>query len=268
MLLPAPENEVQETYDQLVAAIGLSDAPIGQQLSALNNIPAPELHALIASRKHIVCDDKKFFSDWEDQRWEEVPLIPSWVQRVVVGQTHDENVLFAQRWEAMSSVELYREWEKVYPSAAYAQELLAVYGVSESSTQAELVAAYVAYTGDAMFAKAVHSIATTHLQDSQLSDPQVYMYSFDQPGILSPNPASYNGAYHSQDNAFLFCHPPVASLSAPTKFQATVRVFSGAALALVNGKEPWEDISVARRVMSVAGDQSGLKDEDEGNYTQ
>lgn len=268
MLAPSSEDEGQETYKQLVTAIGQSDAPAGQQLSALRSVTPLELHEIIADRKPIVFEDTQFFSDWEGQHWEEVPFMPSWVHRVVVGQTHDENVLFAQRWESMASDELYREWQQVYPDANYAQEVLSAYGITHKSTQAELVAAYVAYTGDAMFAKAVHSIATTHLQHSQHSDPKVYMYSFDQPDILSPNPVFYNGAYHSQDNAFLFCHPPVAGSSAPPEFQATARVFSDAALAVINGKEPWEDISVAKRFMSMVGDQSALRDEEEGNYTR
>ncbi|KAH8891124.1 alpha/beta-hydrolase [Thozetella sp. PMI_491] len=264
MLIPAPVEEVQGVYNNLVSKLGLSEAPAGQQLATLRSLSPEELHRLTGDRDNILSEDDEFFSDWADQKWEEITTLPSWVRRVAIGLTKDENILFAQRWAAMSAEEMYREWESVYGDPNYAQEVFTAYNITIKSTQAELLAGYVAYTSDAMFDKAVHSIATTHLRSPHPANPKIYLYSFDQPDVLSPNPVFYGGAYHSQDNAFLFQFPQVAGPSAPVKFQATSDTFSSAVLQLIHGKEPWEDVSVSRKFMSFNAEESRLKDEAEG----
>ncbi len=133
MVIPVPLHETQVTYDHVVATVGLSNAPAGQQLSALRSMSPMELQSLVADRKPILSEDSEFFSDWTGQRWEEISTFPSWVHRVVVGQTMDESILFAQQWATMAASELYDEWEQVYPDPAYAQEVLSAYGITKSS---------------------------------------------------------------------------------------------------------------------------------------
>lgn len=260
------ESDVQVTFDRLAGEHGLSDAPVGQKLSALRNTDPLILQNLAADRMTPLCEDSEFFYDWTGQQFEDILVIPSWVKKVVVGQTKEETILFAQRWASMSAEDMYTEWKQAYQDPAYADEVLSNYGISKSSTHAELLAGQIAYTSDALFGKVVNSIARTQLQARHPSSPKVYQYSFDQPDILASNSVFYNGAYHSEDNAFLFYFPQVADASAPAEFRATADVYSGAVLKLINDSEPWEELGVARRFMSVNADKSRMKDEAEGSY--
>jgi carboxylesterase type B len=270
-ITPAPVREGQEAFDRLVAAAGLTDAPADLQLSALRSMSPLEIHDQIASRRSLIIEDEEFFVDWTGQgrRFEELSPMPSWTKAVVAGHTKDEMALFAQKWATMSAEALYQAWEAVYPDPAYANDVLSAYGVTKSSSQSDLVAALIAYTGDGVFGKVTYSIATAHLQEpahapAHPANPKVYLYSFDQPDVLSRNPIFHGSAYHSQDNAFLFYYPQVAGPAAPAEFRAAADAFASAALKLINGKEPWEDISVARRFMSIHADRSGVKDDEQG----
>ncbi|KAF1953349.1 alpha/beta-hydrolase [Byssothecium circinans] len=272
VLQPEPEHEVQNIYNQMVQKLGLSDVPTGQQLSALRSLSPQALHDLLAQDVATLCADAAFFTDYTDEKWEDMAALPSWTHRIVVGQTSDETILFSQRWTAMSASALLAEWRALYAdNPLYAQEVFSAYNVSEASTQEEVVKACVRYTTDAAFGKAVAGIAFTHLLTPPLpGDPKVYLYTFGQPDIIipNPNPIFRVGAYHSQDNSFLFFFPQVAGPDAPAAFRATAEAFSAAALNVVNGKEPWEDVGVRRRFMRFDGDQTGVREEGEGSWVR
>lgn len=273
---PAPLRDGQEAYDRLVASAGLSDAPASMQLSALRSMSPLEIHGHIADRNSnsLVVQDDEFFADWTGRRFEEISPMPSWTRAVVAGHTKDETVLFAQKWAVMSSAQLYEAWAAIYDDKAYAEDVFAAYGggsgsgsggsITETSSHQDLVAALIAYTGDVLFGKVTHCLATAHLQQPHPDNPKVYLYSFDQPDTLCKNDIFRGGAYHSQDNAFLFCHPQVAGPGAPAEFRATADVYSSAVLNLAYGAEPWEEIGVAGRFMSVWADQSGMREGSQG----
>ncbi|KAK9326648.1 alpha/beta-hydrolase [Lipomyces starkeyi] len=266
MIIPAPLEEAQKAFDRLVAATGLSKAPVGLQLSALRNMSPSDIHEIVGGGVAIVAEDPEFFADWSGERYEEIATIPSWAKQIVVGLTKKETALFAQRWVVMSAEDMYNEWKSVYPDRAYAEEIFCAYNVNKASTKPQLHAGLVAYTGDLLFGKVVHSVATAHLRNSHASNPKVYLYSFDQPDVLSPKAEFKDNAYHSQDNAFLFYFPQVASASAPAEFRATADVYSAAALRLANGKEPWEDISIAKRFMMIHEEKSRMREDSEWCY--
>jgi hypothetical protein len=95
--------------------------------------------------------------------------------------------------------------------------------------------------------------------------PPVFLYSFNQTDLLSPDPVFKDQAYHSLDNPFLFYLPPVACSSAPPAFRGTVRAYSKACVDLVNGDEPWEVYGVERRTRVFDGEDVRLISEEEGN---
>lgn len=263
--MPAPFSEAQEIYDHLVSTIRLENAPAGIQLSCLRSMSPQEIVSIIGGKQGMMIEDSEFFSNYSGERFDQLSVIPSWIKAIVIGQTKHENVLFAQKWHKMSADEIYSRWDSLYEDRAYAQEVFSAYGISRMSPHSDMITAIIAYTGDVLFGTITNSIATEHLQKPHKANPKVYHYSFDQPDIMSTNEVFRGGAYHSLDNAFLFRHPQVAGFEAPAEFRATADVYSGAAIDLVNGEEPWEDVSVARRWMSIFAEFSTMKGEPNGS---
>lgn len=265
---PAPFSNAQRTYDRLVTAVGLEHAPAGVQLSYLRSMSPSKIAEAIGGYQDMMIEDSEFFSDYPDERFEQLGIVPSWVKAIVVGQTKHESILFSQKWHTMSSEEMYDRWMSLYGDDSYAQEVSAAYRISRTSCHQDMLTAMATYTSDVLFGVATYSIATQHLQKPHQMNPKIFLYSFDQPDVLSPNKTFHGTAYHSLDNVFLFRHPPVAAESAPAQFRATSDIFSGAALKLVNDREPWEDISVSKRYMSILGDSSELKNLADTNAAQ
>lgn len=257
---PDPLATAQGNYDHLVSSIGLKEAPVNLQLSALRSLsPVEFLNLLGVTRHTFMIEDEEFFSDYSGQRFDQLTTLPSWLKAVVVGQTKDETVVFAHKWHSMSADEMRSQWVGLYDDPIYSQEVLVAYGVSEESSHSDMVAAMVAYTSDSFFNVTTDAIATEHLKLPGPANPKVYQYCFEQPDVLSTLDVWRGGAYHSLDIPFLFRHPQVAGEDAPSEFRATSDSFSVAAVRLVNGQEPWEDVSVAQRWMAIFADNSGIK---------
>lgn len=255
----------QRHYDHLVSSVGLKDAPPSLHLSALRNMsPFEMLDKLGVTEHSFMLQDEEFFSDYSGQQFDQFTTFPSWIQRVVVGQTKQETAVFAPKWYTMSADQLRSQWEKTYSDPVYAQEVFAAYGIDKASSHSDMVAALVAYTSDNFFTTTASRLATEHLKIPGPTNPKVHHYCFDQPDILSSRLVWRDSAYHSVDIPFLFCHPQVASDDAPPDFRKTSDNFSASVLHLVNGHEPWEDVGVARRWMRFNGDKSSIVDEHEG----
>jgi carboxylesterase type B len=264
----APDSlaTAQGNYDHLMSSVGLKEAPVSLQLSALRSMSPVELLNLLGVTRHtFMIEDEGFFSDYSGQRFDQLTTLPSWLKSVVVGQTKEETVIFAHKWHSMSADEMRSQWEGIYGDPTYTLEVLAAYGVSKESSHSDMVSALVAYTSDIFFNITTNAVATEHLKLPDPANPKVYQYCFEQPDVLSTLGVWRGGAYHSLDIPFLFRHPRVAGEDAPVDFRATSDCFSAAALKLVNGQEPWEDISVAKRWMKVFADHSGIKGKDEGS---
>lgn len=262
---PDPIATAQGYYDDLVSSIGLKDAPVNLQLSALRSMsPVELLNALGVTRHCFMIEDDEFFADYSGQRFDQLTSLPSWLKAVVVGQTEHETVVFALKWHTMSAGEICSQWEGIYNDPAYAQEVLAAYSVTKESSHSDMVAAVVAYTSDIFFNTTTDTIAMEHLKLPNPANPKVYQYCFEQPDVLAPLPVWRGGAYHSLDIPFLFRHPQVVGPDVPAEFRATCDSFSAAAIKLINGHEPWEDVRVAKRWMRFHADKSGIRGENEG----
>jgi len=263
---PDPLATAQGYYDELVSSMGLKDAPVNLQLSALRSMsPAELLNSLGVTKHSFMIADDEFFSDYSGQRFDQLTSLPSWLKAVVVGQTEHETVVFAHKWHTMTPDEIRGQWEALYSDSAYAQEIMAAYGVNkEESSPSDLVAAAVAYTSDIFFNTTTDALATEHLKLPSPANPKVYQYCFEQPDLLAALPVWRGGAYHSLDIPFLFRHPQVVGPDAPAEFRATCDSFSDSAIQLVNGHEPWEDVSIAKRWMRFHADKSGIRSEGEG----
>lgn len=261
---PLPLEDAQQTFDKLVAATGLSEAPVGQKLSALRSMSPSEVHEVINSGVSPLIEDPEFFEDYSGERHEEVSNIPSWIRRIVVGQTKDETALFAERYYHLPVSKLYDEWKEIYADSSYAEEVFAAYNVTLQMSQANFAAAFIDCSGDVMFGKVVHSIATTHLDEKRSSSQKTFLYSFDQPDTRTQKSTFRNRAYHSLDNGFLFALPQTLGPEAPAEFRATAEQYSDAVLRLTTGNDPWDDVSVGKRFMSFQGGAgAGLKDSNE-----
>ncbi|KAK5052693.1 hypothetical protein LTR84_002559 [Exophiala bonariae] len=254
----------QRHYDHLVSSIGLKDAPASLQLSALRSMSTTDMLDRLGVAEHsFMLEDEEFFSDYSGQLFDQLTTIPSWVQKVVVGQTKEETVVFALKWHTMSADQLRSQWEGIYSDPSYAQEVFAAYGVGKDSSHSDMVAALVAYTSDNFFTTTASRLTTEHLKIPGPGNPKVYSYCFDQPDIISKRPVWRGSAYHSVEIPFLFRHPQVAGSDASPEFRKTSDTFSTAVLHLLNGNEPWEDVSIAKRWMRLDGEKSGIANEND-----
>lgn len=254
----------------------------------LRSLPCEKLHELGANRVEIIlCEDPIFFDDWSGQRFEEIPAFPPWIRRVMVGELSEETAAMAHYWEKLSPTDLLGTWRQLYQDPEYAMELLAVYGISGDEDSgvggvcgsSRVVDALVDYTSDALFGKAVRSIAETHLSvtptldqgnhryDARLPQPQVYLYRFDQPDTVAPPGQHYGRAYHSLDNAFLFYFPSVAGAEASQDLRTTADSFSGAALRLAYGDELWEELSTRnKKFATFSGDGLQIREQTKARW--
>ena len=249
---PKTYAETQITFDKACDKLGLGGAgtTTHEKLAALRRLSCEKLYELGADRLDIIlCEDPLFFEDWSGQRFEEIATFPSWIQRVMVGKLSQETATLAHHWAQIPPPVLLKFWRQLYNDQAYATELLDTYaiGVEHESEAADkdshLVKAVRQCTSDALFDKAVWSIAQTHSHQTPVADgksqPAVHLYYIDQPDIISPVPALHGYAYHSLDNAYLFRFPSVAGEEAPQQMRQTTNDFSESALRLAYGEQPW-----------------------------
>ena len=267
---PKPFAETQTTFDKACEALDTAGtgSATGEKLELLRSLPCEKLHEFGGNRlETILCEDPVFFDDWSGQRFEEISVFPRWIRRVMVGELSEEMAVMAHYWGMLSPTDLLDTWRQLYKDPEYAGEVLGVYGVGgdegkgagDVDGDSRVVQGLVDYTADALFDKAVRSIAETHLivkpspgQDDNgnrdsLSQPQVYLYRFEQPDILAPSKAHRDRAYHSLDNVFLFYFPSVAGTGAPQELRTTADDFSGAALRLAYGDELWEEMGIGNK---------------------
>ena len=262
---PDPKETAQQNYDYLISSIGMNNAPVEMQLSALRSLSPEEMINLMGLRHTFMIEDEEFFVDYSGERFDQPTALPSWVKAVVIGKTKEETAFFAHKWHAMTADEMRSDWERHHADPAYAQEVFAAYGVTKESSQSSMIAAVVACTSDAFFDTTTNAIATKHLENPSPANPKVYQYSFDQPDVLSTRSVFCGSVYHSLDIAFLFRHPQIVGPDAPNDFRITSDVFSDAALKLVNDKEPWEEVSVAKRWNLIHADRTEMKSQEDGS---
>ncbi len=247
---PVPFAAARAGFDQACAALGLAHtAPAAAKLAALRRLPFEQLYALAAGRLDtMLCEDPLFFADWAGQRFEALPALPAWIDRVVVGQLCEETSTRYYDWSLRPAPELLADWRALYTAPGYADEVLAVYGVDtgKSTQAADVARALVACTSDALFSLATYSTAVTHLGSGggggggdDGDDGRAYLYRVDQPDLVATHPDFRGHAYHSLDNAYLFCFPAVAGPDAPPAMREAAAAFSGAALDLAHGDSLW-----------------------------
>jgi len=179
-ILPCPVDDCQRTFNTLTDRLGLRTAPSAQKLAGLRSLAVKDLQALVGVGVAQLSEDDNFFTRLGDnETWEGLTAVPSWIHAIMIGQTRHENILFAQRWAATSAKELHEELSSLHEDREYDKQFFEAYGIKRDSSHAELVSALEACTSDALFSHTTHSIATTHLQSATNSSPKVYRYSFD-----------------------------------------------------------------------------------------
>lgn len=260
-IYPRTFLETQITFDTICDKLGLAKEFDGNKIAALRWLPCEKLHELGADRLEIIlCEDPNFFADFSGERFEEPSTFPSWLSRIVVGNTQEELGILGHYWALLSPKQLLDAWRNLYNDLEYATQVLYVYGVSDiqgpdsdlpavaSEQGRRLVQALIEYTGDTLFSKAVRPIAETHLAHRAISgqpQPHVYLYRFDQKDVLTADDSQRGKAYHSLDNAFFFHFPQVTGDGAPEGFRKTANAFSGMALRLAYDEDLWQPLGPA-----------------------
>lgn len=241
----------QATFDRLVSSTGLSaSAPAGDKIAALRSLSTEQIHSLLNGGIATPGWDENFFTNQSVQ--DAVSLrdgFPSWIKLAVVGHTRDEIALFANAWKKASREKLLQDLRELFPDPAFTEEVLKIYSVTDTSTQQELVDAYIRLVTDSSFSKAAYDICR------QGNESPLCVYSFDQEDLLG----DFKGfAYHSLDNPFLFLLPHISGAKAPSAWKVTAELFAKSLVDVAYGKEPWERYDVAERAMAFNGERTGL----------
>lgn len=241
----------QATFDRLVTSTGLSiSAPAGDKIAALRSLSTEQIHSLLNGGIASPAWDEKFFTNQKVQTAIHFSDgFPSWLKLAVVGHTRDELALFSNAWQKATRETLLQDLQDLFSDKAYMKEVLETYGVTTTSTQQELVEAYIRLVSDCSFSKATYDLCRPS------NKSPLCLYSFDQEDLGG----DFKGlSYHSLDNPFLFLLPAVAGAKAPSAWKRTAEAFAKMLVDVAYGEEPWERYDVAGRAMSFDGDRTGL----------
>ena len=110
-IYPRTFSKTQVTFDTICDKLGLTGRSDKGKLAALRQFPYEELHKLGADRLEIMlCEDPIFFKAWGAERFQELSIFPSWISRVVVGQTREELAVLGHYLALLPPKQLLDAW--------------------------------------------------------------------------------------------------------------------------------------------------------------
>ncbi|KAK8141553.1 hypothetical protein G3M48_010322 [Beauveria asiatica] len=258
---PCPVAETQVTFDKACETLGISNESVSHKLETLRQLPFERLDELGENRlEFTLSEDPIFFDNWPSGKFVEMSSFPDWANRVVVGQLAEELAVLGGVWKSLPPSSLLKAWKSVFTMPGYAEEIFATYGVADVESEmgatpsvenSRVADALVEYLNDAIFDKAVRSIAETQFESDKSAESaglsaraaDVHVYSFEQKDTMATNALFKDHAYHSLDNAFFFYFPSVTKATNDLQIRATADAFSGAALNLAYDKEVWPRVT-------------------------
>ncbi|EGX89838.1 carboxylesterase [Cordyceps militaris CM01] len=283
---PRPFASTQVTFDKACETLGIAHESVSNKLKTLRQLPFEQLDKLGENRlENTLSTDPIFFDNWPSGEFDEVSVFPDWANRVVVGQLSEELALMGSAWKDLPPNSLLKAWKSVYTLPGYSDEVFSTYGVVDvdrangatpSAGNSHVADALVNYLNDAIFDKAVRSIAEAQFKSnnpSKTTGPparaaDVYLYSFEQPDTIATDARLRNHAYHSLDNAFFFYFPAVTE---PTADSRTWRTTTNSGHALPDPTTMWLAFVAGRQSKSVnrsrrAGNHWSIRKRDWGNF--
>ena len=245
------ETESQAEFDWLVSAAGVApDASPEGKLAALRKLNDTQMSELLDGAVLIrpCWDDALFPALASGTRLDQLGVLPSYVQGILIGSTRDETAAAKPAWEKLTSQQICNIVISLCDDPVLAQEVIETYTLN---SQCKGVAAkgIIDFTTESFFG----------LFPKVLGEncPNVCVYQFDQVDDFEESPTP-GAAYHCLDLPFLFQTPAVAGHQASLAMQETCKTMALAVASFVQGDRPWGSFQQSSTLMVINGTGTAL----------
>jgi carboxylesterase type B len=234
-------EKAQEKFDSYVLRCGLQlcDSPEAK-IAALRNASVQQMVALLGHPAVSATYDQQFFSGKENQGLTCEQIETSrWIEKITIGWTKDEIALWSLGWRKLSTAEIISLIRNTIPEdeSSFAEEILAVYGFSESMEKESALAGLIQLGTDSLF-------TSPPLITARHATCPVSVYRFDQVDEnTDPNNKLQGLSYHGLDCNFFFRRSSAVGPKASTTERQTADTIAEMVMDMVYGQDPWAPIS-------------------------